>query len=435
MRNPHLAAPTALGLVAVVALTAVAGCSKDSESGTTVAPVTIALISPKSGILRELGLSFERVAHLAVDEVNAQGGVNGRELALIVVDDESMTEYAHPLFEAMADIGALAVIGPARSGSVANIMEAAAERRLPAISPSSTDPSLAGPTDGGYVFRNVSNDSFQGLAMAHYLADLADPKVLDVVVVSDTSDYGKNLSAVFQAAFERQGRNGQVAMTIPFDPNLTAEQAAATVTQIVDAAPTMVVLIALEQDALKLVDTWDAGGQLPGLKWFFTDGARSMGFLTGAPESIVGSLGTAPTNPDTGDAYGVLVDRYDSVSSDHVTDQVYAANVWDAVFLIAAAMVQQSTQFPDEPIGGEHLRDAITSVSRAGQIYNAGQWADMVAAIVSGADVDYDGASGPCDFDGNGEAIGPYEVWQVSEDATHHRSFERKVFLEAQGLE
>jgi hypothetical protein len=73
-------------------------------------------------------------------------------------------------------------------------------------------------------------------------------------------------------------------------------------------------------------------------------------------------------------------------------------------------------------------------VSRAGHIYNAGQGADLVAAIDSGGDVDYDGASGPCDFDPNGEAIGPYEVWQLHADNLGHRSFERTVFLEAQAL-
>ncbi len=421
-------------MAATTILLGAAGCSKDNGTTAAADKLTIALISPKSGALREVGLSFERVAHLAVNEVNSQGGVNGRELELLVVDDESNTDFAHPLFEAMADIGVLAVIGPARSGSVANIIGAAAERRLPTISPSSTDPELFPRDDDGYIFRNVSNDDFQGLAMAHYLADLAEPKVLDVVVVAEKSAYGMNLSAAFKKAFTRAGRDGVVATTITFDANLTPENVSVALDQIVAAAPTMVVMVALEQDALKIVSAWDASGQLPGLKWFFTDGARSMGFLTGAPESIVGSLGTAPTNPDTGDAYGVLVDRYDSVSSDHVTDQVYAANVWDAVFLISAGMVQQGFQFPDEPVGGEHLRDAITSVSEAGQIYNAGQWADLVAAITSGADVDYDGASGPCDFD-KGEAIGPYEVWQVTEDATQHRSFERKVFLEAQGLE
>jgi ABC-type branched-subunit amino acid transport system substrate-binding protein len=433
MRRLHVAVVGTV-LVAAAALGAAPGCSKDAGTTASADKLTIALISPKSGALREVGLSFERVAHLAVNEVNAQGGVNGRELELLVVDDESMTVFAHPLYEAMADIGVLAVIGPARSGSVANIIDAASERRVPTISPSSTDPELSPRNDGGYIFRNVSDDDFQGLAMAHYLADLAEPRVLDVVVVAERSAYGDHLSKAFTAAFTRAGRDGHVASTIEFDANLTPENVAATVDQIVAAAPAMVVMVALEQDALKIVNAWDASGQLPGLKWFFTDGARSMGFLLGAPASIIGSLGTAPTNPDTGDAYGVLVDRYDSVSSDHVTDQVYAANVWDAVFLISAAMVQQGSAFPDEPIGGEHLRDAITSVSKTGQIYNAGQWADLVAAIVSGADVDYDGASGPCDFE-EGEAIGPYEVWQLTEDGAAHRSFERKVFLEAQGLE
>ncbi len=421
--------------LAVLVVAALVACSGNGAGGPAAAPLTIALMTPKSGALSEVGLSFERVAQLAVAEVNAQGGIDGRELALVVVNDESEPMYAEVLFQALADLGVVGVVGPARSGSVTNVVAAAALRHLPLISPSSTQQGLELAEDDGYMFRNVSNDAFQGLAMAHYLADLANPRVLKVVVVAEDSDYGAGLAGSFESAFERPGRGGEVTKTLPFAANLDDAGADAVVAQIVAEAPAMVVMVALEQDALKIVKAWDAGGELPGLTWFFTDGARSMGFLSGLPASVIGSFGTAPTNPDTGEAYGVLVDRYDSGNADHVSDHVYAANVWDAVFLLAAALAQQGHDHPDEAPGGAGLRDAITSVSRVGQIYNAGQWADLVAAIAAGGDVDYDGASGPCNFDSNGEAIGPYEVWQIEEGVGHALFFERKYFLEAGELE
>ncbi len=425
MRTQKLAWGLVLGLVAAF------GCSSDGGGTTTTAePITIALMTPKTGALGEVGKSFERVARAAVNEINVQGGINGRDLKLFVVDDESDPTLAKVLFNALADIGVTAVVGPARSGSVANVMTAAALKKLPLISPSSTAQGLENNMDDHYMFRNVSNDKFQGVAMAKYLAEISVPPVLSVVVVAEDSGYGTGLAESFKTSFAK--KNGTVTSTILFPANLDTAGADAVVAKIVAANPTMVVMVALEQDALKICTQWDASGSATGVKWFFTDGARSAGFLATLPEKVVGSFGTAPSTPDTGAAYGVLKDRYEAANNDAIGDQVYASNVWDAVFLIAAALAQQDHDYPGEAFGGEHLRDEITGVSRDGQIYNAGQWADMLGAINSGGDVDYDGASGPCNFDVDGEAIGPYEVWRIDEDPnTHVKSFSRAQFLEA----
>ena len=121
--------------------------------------------------------------------------------------------------------------------------------------------------------------------------------------------------------------------------------------------------------------------KVAGTQWFLTDGARSGGFLSAAPATIRGMCGTAPTFPITGLAFGQLQDAYEAAYTDKIADQVYAPNVWDGFHLLAAAMVQQSNKFPSEDVGGEHLRDAITAVSRDGQTFHAGQWRDLISAL------------------------------------------------------
>jgi len=197
--------------------------------------------------------------------------------------------------------------------------------------------------------------------------------------------------------------------------------------------PTMVVMIALEQDALKLVQAWDNGGSptIAGLQWFMTDGARSAGFLAAAPTSLRTMCGSAPTFPESGLAYAELKRLYELANADVIEEQVFAPNVWDAFHLFAAAMVQQANRFPDEELGGDHLRLAITDVSREGQIYSAQQWREIISAIRAGNDIDYDGAAGPNNFDAAGQAVGPYEVWCIAGDGA---SFTRALFLDAEDI-
>jgi neutral amino acid transport system substrate-binding protein len=108
--------------------------------------------------------------------------------------------------------------------------------------------------------------------------------------------------------------------------------------------------------------------------------------------------------------------------------------VWDAVYLFASAL--ESQHAAGVAYGGSDLRDRLTAVSRApGLILHAGQWRDIIGTLRRGNDVDYDGASGPCDLDANGEAIGPYEVWRVATDPATTYKFDQALFLDAKQIQ
>jgi ABC-type branched-subunit amino acid transport system substrate-binding protein len=388
----------------------------------------------------QVGESFERVAKVAVASINGKGGVDGRDLELTVADTETVADTAGAKLQGLIDQGVIAVVGPATSGEVTNAFPVARDAKIPIISPSSTAPSLSrpapqGPDDQGYMFRNVPDDEIQGIAIAYYLKQKRSPTVTNVAVLFEDSPYGSGLKNAFKTAFE--DLQGTVSLEVSFPQNLADAAAADAAMQMLVSAstqPTMVVMIALEQDAVKLVKSWDNNGspKIPGMQFFMTDGARSSGFLTGAPASVRTMCGTAPTFPISGLAYGQLSMSYEATYTDKIADQVFAPNVWDGFHLLAAAMVQQSYGHPGEDLGGEHLRDAITTVSRDGQTFHAGQWRDLIAALRAGNDVDYDGAAGPNDFDVVGQAVGPYEVWCIANDGS---SFTQALYLEAADIE
>lgn len=417
----------------VLAALAVSACGGEDEDKE---PIAIGLVAPKSGALDFIGDSFEGVAIAAVEEINARGGVNGHPLELIVKDSATDPEVAAMVVSELYDEGAVALVGPAISGSVEAAYPFARDNMMPMISPSSTAPSLSNIDDGGFMFRNVPNDNIQGIAIAYYLTQVSDPPVTSAAIIAEDSPYGDGLATAFQTAFERAG--GTIIETVTFTQNEPSTDTAAA-DQVITALegtgqPPMTVLVALEQDALAIAQAWDRSGALAGMEWFLTDGARSQGFLDGVPAAMAGMRGTSPTFPRLGDAYGELADAYGERYDDDLGSEVFAPNVWDGFHLIAAGLVAQDAA--GQEFGGAGLRDAITGVSRQpGIILHAGQWRDMLATLNGGNDIDYDGAAGPNDFDALGEAVGPYEVWRIVDDGGETFAFEQLLFLEAREIQ
>ena len=403
------------------------------DGGPPGEPIKVAMLAPATGPLQGVGESFLRVARVAVQSINELGGIDGRELVLI--EEDTMADpavAAATLDRLIVDDGIVAAVGPATSGEVAMAWPTAAEHQVPIISPSSTAPFLSEVTDDdGYMFRNVPDDDVQGLAIGYYLHTLSG--VTSAAVLHEDTSYGIGLKDAFVEAFGALG--GTVTDEVAFTQGIDATGAEAAIAELAagNPDPAMVVMVALEQDAIALTLAWDNGGDpvVPGMQFFMTDGARSQGFLDGAPDSVAGMCGSAPTYPVRGDAYDVLKDAYEEENDDVLEAQVYAPNVWDAFHLIAAGLVQQSNAFPDEPVGGARLRDAITTISKQGQILHSGEWRNIISNLRAGNDIDYDGAAGPNNLE-DGQAVGPYEVWCVAPGGA---SFTQQLFLGTQALE
>ena len=379
----------------------------------------------------------ERIARLAVEEINRRGGINGHPLELRMKDDEADPEVARQRMQEFIDEGAVGMIGPAYSSYVELAYPLARDNEFPMISPSSTAPSLSTVDDGGYMFRAVANDSVQSLAIAYYMTSVATPAITQVTVVHEDSSYGAGLADAFQDAFANVG--GTVDGRVSYgegEPASSAEAAAKVMDDLeqLPHRPALIVLIGIDADGSAIMKAWSERASWSDVPWFFTDGMYEPGFLADLPAGCAGMLGTAPTVPTLGDAYGVLRDDYAAKYPDRELDQEssFGPNIWDSVFLFASALVAQDAAH--EPFGGAGLRDRMTQVSREpGLILHAGQWRDMIGTLERGNDIDYDGASGPFDFDSAGEPIGPYQVWTIvpSADAL---VFDQALFIDARQI-
>jgi len=464
-------------VASVLLVVGVAACNETIEVDDP--PVVIGVLAPKTGVLAQTGALMEQVALLAATRINAEGGIDGQRLAIEIEDvgDTSDPVEVAAAFQALVDRGAVVVVGPATQDQVVAVVDIAVATRTPFLSPISTTPWRAGvdgdrPADDGYMFRVVANDELQTLALAYYLRNLdAEAPVQTVVVTeADCTCGGPTCSLVegdsptaqalgvfsyFECFYEQgtdvirevtfktlfqQGLDGDVA---DGDPTPRLDEAI-TLLDSLDPPPQVVVLAGLGDDALTIITRWIAAHPnettAQQVRWLTTATTKTPSFATEMPAEVFADLdaaispisGSAPTTPVVGRAYRTLERAYADATGDEIANRAFAPNVWDAIYLAAAALTAQRVR--GEDAGGPGLRTTLREVSRDGPILHAGQWIDLTTILRNGGDVDYDGASGPVDFKDDGEVDGPYEIWQVAPDGAGGFGFERAFYIDARNI-
>jgi len=168
------------------------------------APIVIGIAGSHSGDLAPYGIPTKEVAEILAADLNARGGLLGRPVKLLVLDDQCKPEIAANVATAMVAQGAQAVIGHICSGATKAALGIYKEARIVVISPSATNPEL---TQGGEYpnfFRTIAPDDRQGELAAGFVVATLGAK--QVAVLHDKGDYGKGFADAAKAALERGGR-------------------------------------------------------------------------------------------------------------------------------------------------------------------------------------------------------------------------------------
>ena len=174
------------GLIAAFALAVlVAGCGDSEESNTT----PIALVGPVTGQYASFGAQMQNGAELAVEDINAAGGVLGKKLDLDIGDDACDPKQAVAVANQMIGSGVALVAGHYCSGSSIPASKVYAEGDMVQISPASTNPALTDDRAGPNIYRVCGRDDQQGGVAGKYLAShFADKKI---AIIHDKTAYGK----------------------------------------------------------------------------------------------------------------------------------------------------------------------------------------------------------------------------------------------------
>ena len=185
-------------LIALFTLMFFIGCSKEDTS-----VIKIGGIFPLSGDVAVYGVEAKNGIELAISEINAKGGVNGKQVVLISEDDEGSPEKTVNAFKKLTSKDKVKiVIGSLTSGCTAAITTLAQNQKILLIAPAATMESI---TDAGnYVFRACFIDPFQGTVGGKFAAESLDSKRAAVLYDTD-NDYSVGLYENFKKSFVANG--------------------------------------------------------------------------------------------------------------------------------------------------------------------------------------------------------------------------------------
>jgi branched-chain amino acid transport system substrate-binding protein len=196
-----------VGLCAV-AFSATAACKKQAtESGTATAEsapeIVIGHYGSMTGSTAHFGQDTDRGVRMALDEANAKGGVLGKKLKLVTLDDRGDSAEAANAVSRLIDVEKVsAILGEVASSLSLAGGRVAQHRRIPMISPTSTNPKVT--EVGDYIFRVCFIDPFQGKVMATFARD--NLKLDKVAILKDVkNDYSIGLADAFRTSFTGMG--------------------------------------------------------------------------------------------------------------------------------------------------------------------------------------------------------------------------------------
>lgn len=186
----------------------VAGCGSKTAQTPTATTIPVGLNLELSGGAATYGADARDGALLAIEQINAAGGLLGKQLEAIVKDNKSAADEAMSVSSALVGAGVVAQIGPATSGDVAGSTPIVTEKKIPLISPSATNEKVTIDDKTGavreYIFRVCFIDPFQGTLMAQFAKSTLNAK--NAVIIKDSStDYAKGLADYFKKTFVAQG--------------------------------------------------------------------------------------------------------------------------------------------------------------------------------------------------------------------------------------
>jgi len=345
--------------------------------------LVVGTLLPQTGDLAFLGPPEFAGVDLAVKEINEAGGVNGEPVKQIRADSGDGTPNIAPqetnnLLDADAD----AVIGAASSSVSLSVIDKITGAGVVHFSPANTSTAFDTYDDKGLYFRTAPSDVLQGAVMANLVAS---DGFSNVAIMARQDSYGEALANQVEQVFTEQG--GSIVNKSLY--NADASQFNAEVDEIASKDPEAIVLIAFNETT-KIIPALTAKGIGPqDVQIYFVDGNTADYSKDFEPGTLEGVKATYPGAELTGD----FKERMLTVDK-KLTDFTYGPESFDATVVTALA----ATAAGDD--SGEAIAAEINGVTADGE--KCTEYTECVKLLEDGTDIDYDGVSGPLEFNDTG---------------------------------
>lgn len=171
--------------------------------------IKIGIVGAHSGDLASYGLPIVKAAKLVVEDVNAKGGILGKQVEVIAEGDVCKPELATNTATKLVSQGVVAVVGHVCSGATKAALDTYKDAKIVAMSASATNPDLTQSGKHPNFFRNIASDDAQARLEVDFALDTL--KLKKIAVLHDKGDYGKSLAEFAKTFIEKSGK-GEVVL-------------------------------------------------------------------------------------------------------------------------------------------------------------------------------------------------------------------------------
>ena len=363
--------------------------------------LTVGTLLPQTGDLAFLGPPEFAGVDVAIEEINAAGGVLGKPVKTIRGDSGDGTPNVAPgNTRDLIDGGSDVIVGAASSSVSLSVIDSIVNAGVVHFSPANTSTAFDTYDDKGLYFRTAPSDVLQGAVMANLLAEDGHD---NVAILARQDSYGEALADQVEKVFTDNG--GNITDKILYDAN--ASTFGAEVQKVAASQPDAVVLIAFSE-TIKIIPEMIKNNIGPDdLQIYFVDGNTADYSGDFDKGTLDGVKATYPGAELTGDF------RERMLKADpKLTEFTYGPESYDATILSALA----ATAAEDD--SGESIASQLQAVSTGGTKCTA--YEECLALLEKGEDIDFDGVSGAIEFNDTGSPTSAtIGIFQYGPDNTY----------------
>jgi ABC-type branched-subunit amino acid transport system substrate-binding protein len=383
-------------------------------SGALAQGIVVGTIFDHTGALKEWGPGFQNAAELAAKKLASAGF----EIQLVHEDSGTSADKAAKAAKKLIEQDkVMAILGSASSGVIVPVAESVTcPNNMLMISPGATSvfiTTLPADKERDFLFRTCPSDALQGVALGMLAAGLY--RTASVMYVDNP--YGRGLAIQFKKSFEKRG--GTVLAMVPH-----AERVAQSYTaELTDALHKIYmtkpfrpgkpdVLCGFSYPEHAKIYVKEAIERFKCESFLFCDGTKSEELAAAVGvEKLEGMMGTAPGTAG-GLPFANFVADYRAAYG-RLPRVPFIANTYDATALVGLAAYTAKAE--GLPLTSKNIRDHVRYVANPpGTLIGPGEFDLAFELLKRGKDINYEGASGPVNFDKNGDVIAPIELWRFS---------------------
>ena len=357
----------ALVLVALIAMFSVFAAGGSESTSASSDTYTIGFIGPLTGDNANYGIRCSNAARLAIDEINAAGGIDGKQLALIAENSLGTVDGAIAAYEKLVySDNVCAIIGPVFTSPALAVAQRCYEDGIVMVSPSATHKDVT--AVGDYVYRTVPSDSLQSEVAAHYFYEVLGYR--NIACLYAMNDYSQGLATGVEEIFTELGGTVSAMETCMVgDKDFRTQLGVIANT---DAEAIYIPNYTVE-DAQILEQAYQLGMDLPFLS---SDGFSDPEIYNLAGDFTDGVIYVGPAQAEASTLLADFQEAYSAAYDGDMPDS-FATNAYDATYILAQAIDRAGSA--DRELINQEVK-ATNDFNGANGIINFAANGDMVAS-------------------------------------------------------